>query len=141
MSRRMGDRRRVEHPVRLQPRRSPANLLILTVVAVLGASAAAAAVMDTGFDDVTPHGQVLGELHRVAEAQERYHTRHGTFAGWTRTLGLEPSAGVRVTIIRGDHSGWEAVATHDVGLSCVQRGEAEGAVLRRDRPACFTTEP
>lgn len=140
MTRRGRDRRRVTHELRTGHRQSPANLLILTVVAVLCATAAAAAVMGGGFDDVTPHGQVLGDLQRVADAQERHYAKHGSFAEWTETLNLASHPDVRVTLLRGGPTEWEAVAYHTIGLTCAQAGRIEGRVVRTDPPTCFTTD-
>lgn len=141
MSRRHGDRRRTYTETRYQPPSSPANLLLLTVIGVLGITAAAAAFMDSGYDDVTPHGRLLGDLNRVARAQEYHYQRNGTFAEWIRTLGVEPSADVRLSITRAEPDRWEAAAFHPVGLTCTQGGTIVGNVVRTDQPVCFTHEP
>ena len=141
MSRRARDRRSGHDPLTPQPRSSPANLLILTVIGVLGMSAAVAAFMGSGFDDVTPHGQLLGDLNRVAEAQQEHYQETGAFAEWIRTLEVVPSSDVRVTMLRGGGHVWEAVADHPVGLTCTQSGRVEGGAVRTDPPSCFTTGP
>lgn len=141
MSRRARDRRRGSGELTTRPPSSPVNLLILTIVGVLGISAAAAAMMGSGYDSVTPHGQLLGDLQRVAAAQERHHARTGRFAEWVRTLAVEGSPEIRLTILHGDHDDWEAVATHPVGLTCTQAGRFENGVVRLDPPACYTLDP
>lgn len=139
MSGRARERRRVKHEIGTRPRQSPANLLILTVVAVLGATAAAAAVMGGGFDDVTPHGQLLGDLQRVADAQERHYAEHGEFAAWIQSLNVASHPDIRVTLIHGGSREWEALAHHSIGLSCTQAGRIERGLAWTDPPACFTT--
>ena len=131
-------RRRVEAPPP-QPRSSPVNVLILVVIGVLGVLAATTAMLGTGFDDRTPHGRVLGDLQRVAEAQEVHHRRHARFAEWSETLALQATEGVRVTVTRGDARSWEAIASHEVGLTCIQTGrlDARGRPVR-ERPICYT---
>ncbi|HUG42040.1 MAG TPA: hypothetical protein VMM12_16350 [Longimicrobiales bacterium] len=116
------------------------NLLILTIVGVLGISAAAAAVMGNSYDDVTPHGQLLGTLQRVADAQKRHHARTGAFAQWIQTLHVEAGPDVRITLLRGDATEWDAVVRHDGGLACMRSGRAEGVVVHTDPATCFTTE-
>jgi hypothetical protein len=132
------DRRQAESGVRLRPRSSPANILVLTVIGVLGAMAAAAALFGTGLEETTPHGQVLTSLHRVAEAQERHHQETGTFARWIHTLDVETPEGVRVDLVRGDDAAWEAIAGHPVGLTCLQGGRYERGAVQRDQPICYT---
>jgi hypothetical protein len=97
--------------------------------------------MGGGFDDVTPHGKILGDLQRVAEAQAAHHAETGTFAAWTRSLELASNPDVRVTILRGGATQWEAVAYHPVGLSCAQVGRLVRGAVRTDPAVCFTTEP
>ena len=138
---RQRDRRQGSSELMTRPRSSPANLLILAIVSVLGVTAAAAAVMGSGFDDVTPHGRLLGDLQRLAEAQETHYAETGAFAGWTRTLQVESSPDVRMTLILGGGDAWEAVADHPAGLTCTQGGRAEGGVVKTDPPSCFTTTP
>lgn len=135
------DRRERPSDLTIRPRSSPANLLILAILSVLGVTAVAAAVMGSGFDDVTPHGQLLGDLQRVAQAQEIHYGETGSFAGWIRTLEVEPSPDVRVTFILGGGDAWEAVADHPAGLTCTQGGRAVNGVVKTDPPACFTTTP
>lgn len=135
------DRRTATHNLGTRPRQSPANILILTVVGVLGITAVAAAVMGGGFDDVTPHGQVLGDLQRVADAQAMHHAEHGEFAAWMRSLNVASHPDVRVTLLHGGKTEWEAVAYHTVGLTCAQTGKLERGAVRTEPPACFTTDP
>ena len=135
------DRRNRSSELTTRPPSSPANLLILAILSVLGVTAAAAAVMGSGFDDVTPHGQLLGDLQRLAEAQEAHYAETGAFAGWIRTLGVEPSPDVRMTFVRGGGDAWEAVADHPAGLTCTRGARAVNGVVRTDPPACFTSGP
>ena len=138
MSGRARDRRRGPDGIVTRPPSSPAGTLILAIVGVLGLSAVAAAVMGSGFEDVTPHGQLLGDLARVAEAQQKHHAETGVFAGWIESVGVEPSPEVRMRMVRAGGDAWEAVATHTVGLSCVQGGRVEGGAVRTDPPTCYT---
>lgn len=138
MAERRIERRRRDEAPRVEARSSPANVLILSVIGVLGLLAVTTAMVGTGFDDKTPHGKILGDLQRVAHAQELHHQRHGTFAELPAALDLEASSGVRLTITRGNGSSWEAVASHDVGLTCVQTGQLDtrGRPIRV-RPVCY----
>ena len=142
MEERRIERRRREEAPPVRARTSPVNLLILAVIGILGVLAAATAVVGTGFDDKTPHGRVLGDLQHVADAQELHHARYGEFAAWLEALGVEPKEDVRLILTRGDSTGWEAVATHAIGLTCVQGGRVEesGRVVR-DRPTCYNEAP
>lgn len=142
MTGRAKDRRRNSGALVTRPPSSPANLLVLTVVGLLGMTAAAGAFMNRGFEDVTPHGQLLGELQAVAHAQERHYAENGSYAAWVRSLDVNPSSpDVRVTLLRGGQDEWEAVADHPIGLTCTQEGRVEKGVARSDRPVCFTTQP
>lgn len=141
MSRRRTERRTTPHELGTRPRRSPANLLILTVVAVLGATAAAAAVMGGGFDDITPHGQLMGDLEKVADAQARHFAATGSFAAWLESLDVTSHPEVHLTLLEGGGTTWEAMAYHSIGLACTQAGRVDDGVLRTDPPACFTSEP
>ena len=141
MSGRDTDRRTRPTELTQRPPSSPANLLLLTVIGVLGISAAAAAVMGSGFDDITPHGQLLGELQRVAEAQEAHHARAGEYAQWLQTLGIEPNPEVRLSLLHGGGDRWEAIAYHPIGLTCTQAGRVEGGVAKSEPPACYTIDP
>jgi hypothetical protein len=134
-----GDRRRMASGVRNRPRASPANILILGIAAVLAASAVAAAMLGNGVEETTPHGQILSSLQLVADAQEAHHRETGSFAGWLHTLGLEPVGEVQVTVIRGTETDWEVMASHAVGLSCVQAGRVEAGRALRDAPVCYTS--
>lgn len=141
MARRENDRRTDTSRLTTRSPSSPANLLIMAIVGVLAITAAAAAVMGSGYDDVTPHGQVLGELQTVADAQLRHYASTGTFAGWLRTLALpDASSEVRISIVRGNRTEWEAVAHHTIGLSCTQSGRVVDGVPRTDRPTCFVPQ-
>ena len=135
------ERRSRSSELTTRPPSSPANLLILAIISVLGVTAAAAAVMGSGFDDVTPHGQLLGDLQRVAEAQEMHYAETGAFAAWIRTLQVEMNPDVRMTFILGGGDAWEAVADHPAGLTCTQGGRAVDGIVKTDPPACFTTTP
>ena len=135
------ERRNRSSELTTRPPASPANLVILAILSVLGVTAAAAAVMGSGFDDVTPHGQLLGDLQRVAQAQETHYAETGAFAAWIRTLQVETNPDVRITFILGGGDAWEAVADHPAGLTCTQGGRAVGGVVKTDPPACFTTRP
>lgn len=142
MARRERDRRRNSSELVTRPPASPANLFVLTVAAILGATAAAGAFMGGGFEDVTPHGQLLGNLEAVADAQERHYAERGSFAEWLRSLGVEPTgADVRMTLLHGGTDRWEAVAYHTVGLTCTREGRVVDGVPRSDSPVCFTTAP
>lgn len=136
------ERRKNSSELVTSPPTSPANLLVLTVLGVLGATAAAGAFMGGSFEDVTPHGQLLSNLENVAEAQARHYAAHGSFAGWLRTLRVEPQGeDVRMTLMHGGTERWEAVAYHPIGLTCSREGRAVDGVPWSDRPVCFTTEP
>jgi hypothetical protein len=141
MAKRRGERRRTPSHLEQRPPSSPANLLILVVVGVLVASALTAALFGTGVEETTPHGQVLTALQRVAEAQEAQYLEAGAFAGWTHTLDVELPQQVRVDVIRGDEQGWEAVATHTIGLGCAQIGKVERSRPVREPPVCYTLGP
>ena len=138
MTRQRDDRRRRTHELRTRAPSSPANLLIMAVVGVLGITAAAAAFMGSGYDDVTPHGQLLGDLQAVADAQVRHYEDRGQFAQWTRTLAVETSPDVRLAMVRAGADEWEAVAHHPIGLSCTQGGRVVDGVVTTDPPTCFT---
>lgn len=132
-----GDRRRMASGVRNRPRASPASLLILGVTVVLAASAVAAALLGNGMEETTPHGQILSSLQVVADAQEAHYRETGSFAGWLHTLELEPVGDVQVSVIRATDSDWEAMASHSVGLSCVQAGRLEAGRAKREAPVCY----
>jgi hypothetical protein len=138
MGERPQERRRAPSGLKQRPPTSPANLLILVVIGVLTASALTAALLDTGLEETTPHGQVLTALQRVAEAQEAQYQEAGAFAGWMHTLDVALPEDVRVDVIRGDERGWEAVATHTVGLGCAQVGKVERNRPVREVPVCYT---
>lgn len=138
MDERGRERRRIPSDLKQRPPSSPASLLILVVVGVLGATALTAAFFGNGLEETTPHGQVLTALQRVAEAQEQHYLEAGAFARWTHTLDVEPGSGVHVEIIRGDGVAWEAVATHPMGLTCEQAGKIERGRAVREQPACYT---
>lgn len=138
MRKRKKDRRRTDSDWKVRPRPSPANLLVLTVLGVLGAMAAAAGLFGTGLEETTPHGQVLTSLQRVAEAQEAHYHETGSFAPSLHSLDLETPEGVRVELVRASRESWEAVAGHPVGLSCIQGGSYENGTVQRDQPLCFT---
>lgn len=141
MNGRSTERRRGPTDLGNSPPGSPANLLLLTVIGVLGISAAAAAVMGSGFDDVTPHGQLLGELQRVAEAQEARYARSGEYAEWLPTLGIEPHPEVRLSLVHGGGDRWEAVAYHPIGLTCIQSGAVDRGAPATEPAACYTVDP
>jgi hypothetical protein len=132
------ERRNRESVVRYRPRPSPANVLVLTVIGVLGAMAAAAAVFGGGLEETTPHGQVLTSLQRVAEAQEQHHRQTGAFARSLHELDITPSNGVRIDLVNGGPNAWEALAGHPIGLTCMQGGRYERGTALRDQPLCFT---
>lgn len=139
MSKRGRDRRRNSGEFRVPPRRSAANLLVLTVVGVMAATAAATVLTGGGLEDRTPHGQLLTALRDVAERQESYREEHGRFAGWVRTLEMPSPEGVELTVLKGTETEWEAVARHPVGLTCSLLGRVEAGRLVRDEPICFTS--
>jgi hypothetical protein len=143
MSERRGDgdedRRRMPSGVRNRPRSSPAGLLILGVTAVLATSALAAALLGSGMEDTTPHGQILASLQDVADAQDAHFRDTGAFAGWLHTLDVDPRGDVHVSVIRGSETGWEAMASHPVGLSCVQAGYVDGGRPQREAPVCYSS--
>jgi hypothetical protein len=111
------------------------------VIGVLGASAIAAALLGSGMEETTPHGQVLTALQRVAAAQEDHHARTGSFADWIQSLDVESPADVRVSVTRAGATGWEATATHPIGLTCIQEGRLHQGRLVRDQPVCYTAGP
>lgn len=139
MGERQRERRRIPSEVRTSPPSSPANVLILVVVGVLAASALAAALLGGGHEETTPHGQVLASLQRVAAAQEAHHRATGSFAEWAHTLDVAVSDDVRITIIRGDGTGWEATAAHPAGLLCAQSGSWDGSKTVVQPPVCYPT--
>jgi hypothetical protein len=139
MDGRQPDRRKTPIDLRGRPRPSPANLLILVVGGVLAATAVAGALLGTGIEETTPHGQVLTSLQRVADAQDAHYAEAGVFAGWVETLELEPLGDVRIELVRADGTGWEAMAIHPVGLTCIQAGHVQGERTQRDQPICYTT--
>lgn len=139
MRERSADRRRNSGEFRVRPPKSAANLLILTVAGVLLATAAATVFLDGGMEDDTPHGMLLGALRQVAERQEAFHHQNGRFAGWLRTLEMEPPDGSELMLLEGGTETWKAIARHPVGLSCVQGGHMDGGRPVRDEPACFTS--
>jgi hypothetical protein len=132
------ERRRTPSDIRNRPPASPANFLILVVVGVLAASALAAALLGTGTEDTTPHGQVLTALQRVAEAQDEHHRSTGSYALWIESLDIEVPEDVRVGLSRADESSWEATASHPVGLTCIQDGHARQGRPQRGTPVCYT---
>ena len=140
MGRRERDRRAGSSELTTRPPSSPANLLILAITGVLGITAAAAAVMGSGYDDVTPHGQLLGDLQAVAEAQHRHFVRTGSYAEWLRTLALPTSPDVHVSMVRANAEEWEAVAHHPIGLTCSQSGRVVNGVPKADPPTCFSAQ-
>jgi hypothetical protein len=139
MDERQPDRRTAPSNLRSRPRPSPANLLIFVVGGVLAATAAAAALFGTGLEETTPHGQVLTSLQQVADAQEAHYAEAGTFARWLHSLDQEPIGEVRVDLVRADATQWEAMATHPIGLTCIQSGRLNGPRPMRDQPLCYTT--
>ena len=141
MGRRGRDRRRNDGDFRVQPRPSPANMLILTVTAVLGATAAAAVFLGPNHESSTPHGQLLGALDRVAAAQESHYRAEGEFARWVRTLNVATPSDVEVLLMAGGSQRWEAVAHHPVGLRCSQAGVVRDGRPIREQPLCFTIAP
>ena len=141
MQERRIERRRRDEAPRVQAQTGPANVLILSVIGVLGLLAVTTAMVGTGYDDKTPHGRVLGDLQRVADAQELHHQRHGEFAEWLESLDVRAVEGVRLTVTRADQRTWEAVASHGVGLTCVQTGQLDKRARPiRNRPVCYMDE-
>jgi hypothetical protein len=141
MAERKRDRRTTPSDLKVRPPSSPANFLILVVIGVLGASAIAAALLGNGMEETTPHGQVLTALQRVAVAQEDHHARTGAFADWLESLDVEAAEGIQVSVTRAGAAGWEAMATHPIGLTCIQEGRLQQGRLVRDPPVCYTTGP
>ncbi len=139
MADRQHDRRKTPSDMRVRPPASPANHLILVVIGVLVISALAAALFGAGTEETTPHGQILTSLQRVAEAQEEHYRRTGEFAGSLEALDMGSAGKVRLGLVRGDRAGWEAVASHPVGLTCLQEGEARQGRPHRDVPVCYRT--
>ncbi len=134
------ERRRGSGALTDRPRKSPVSLLIVMVVGVVTVSAAASVLFGTGYGDETPHGKVLGTLQRVARAEEAYHASNGRFAAELGDLAVTPpdSVEVALTVEAGE---WQAVATHPIGLSCVQSGRVARGRVVRDEAGCFTTGP
>lgn len=132
------DRRKKSGDFRTEPRPSPASLVVGLVSAVLLATAAATAIFGGGFDDATPHGQLLGTLQGVAQAQEAHYRQNGEFAARRHSLDAEVPDDVRLTIIRGDGQAWEAlVEAPEVGLSCSQSGSWSNGAPVREAPVCY----
>jgi hypothetical protein len=132
------ERRRNSGEFRGRARSSPATLLVLTVSAVLVATAAASVLLDGGFSDATPHGRLLGVLRDVARAQEAYRVETGRYAERAESLAVEVPADVRVVILDGDSAGWEALAVSpSVGLSCAQSGSWGPSGAKRSPPECY----
>lgn len=139
MDGRQPDRRKTPSDFKGRPRPSPANLLILVVGGVLAATAVAGALLGTGIEETTPHGQVLTSLQRMADAQDTHYAETGAFAGWLESLDLEPVGDIRIELVRADGTSWEARAVHPVGLTCIQAGRVQGERAQRDQPICYTT--
>lgn len=136
------DRRRNNGEFRVEPPRSPANLLILTVTGALLASAAATALVDGGaLKDGTPHGELLSALRTVANEQADHHAQNGHFARWLHTLDVPQPEGVELILLGGNRERWEALARHPIGLTCSQMGGVENGRATLDQPVCFTTPP
>lgn len=136
------ERRKTSGEFRVRPRSSPASRLVLTVAAVLAATAAATVLADRGFSDATPHGRALGTLSAVADAQEAWYGGRGRFSVSPDSLGVEVPEGVELSLVRRGSAGWEAeVRIPGVGLSCVQEGEVAGGRPVRLRPLCYTDQP
>lgn len=132
------DRRKKSGDFRTKPPPSPASLLVVLVSGALLVTAAATAIFGGGFDDATPHGQLLGTLQTVAQAQEAHYRQNGEFAGWRNSLDVEVPAEVELTMLRGDAAAWEALAeAPDVGLSCSQSGGWSGGAPTREQPVCY----
>jgi hypothetical protein len=136
---RVRERRRRTSEMKMRPPSSPANFLILVVIGVLGVSALAAALMGTGTEETTPHGQVLTSLQRVAEAQEERFRSTGAFAEWIHDLEVEVPGEVRLGLARGTPTEWEATASHPIGLICIMEGELRQGRPHRGPPMCYTT--
>lgn len=133
-----GDRRRQTGDFRTRPRSSPTSLMILTVSGVLLATAAATALFGGGFDDGTPHGQLIGTLDAVAESQEEHYAATGSFAGWEGALAVEAPEGIEIRIVHASRESWEAMADDpEVGLSCMQSGSWQGGRQIVEPPVCY----
>ncbi|MFP4623546.1 MAG: hypothetical protein ACOC3J_07265 [Gemmatimonadota bacterium] len=133
------DRRRQSGEFRVEPRSSPASLLVLAVTAALLVTAAASALLGGGgHSDATPHGQLLGALESVAEAQEAHYQETGRFAPSLAMLELDTDPELHVALARGDGTGWEALArSRTVELSCSQAGGLRNGAPVRDEPICY----
>jgi hypothetical protein len=113
--------------------------MVTTVAGALLATAAATVLIDGGFTDSTPHGQLLGVLREVSTAQEAEYARTGEFARWLHTLDVTTPEEIQLSLIRVDNGGWEVVASHrDVNLSCSQSGGVEAGRATLSSPVCFT---
>jgi hypothetical protein len=132
-----GDRRTTPSTIKNRPRSSPASLLILGVTGILAASALAAALLGNASEETTPHGQVLAALQLVADAQEEHFRQTGAFALWLQTLDVTPRDGVQLGMVRATDTAWEALASHPVGLTCIQEGRVDGDRPRREAPVCY----
>lgn len=141
MTERRHDRRRIPSDLTVRPRQSPANILILVVIGVLGATAAAAVLFGTGLEETTPHGRVLTSLQRLGDAQEAHYRETGAFAEWMRSLDIDTPEGIKLDLARADRSSWEGIATHPAGLTCVQEGTAQNGQPQREPPICYATAP
>lgn len=134
---RSGERRQAGD-FRTKPKSSPASLMILTVSGVLLATAAASALFGGGFSDATPHGQLLGTLDAVAEAQAEHHGATGSFAAWEQALEVEAPEGVQLRIVHATRDSWEAMADDAaVGLSCMQSGSWQNGRQVLEPPVCY----
>ncbi len=139
MTERRHDRRRAPSSLTVRPRQSPANVLILVVIGVLGATAVAAVFFGGGLEETTPHGQVLTSLQRLADAQDAHFRETGAFAEWMHTLDVETPEGIRLDLARANRTSWEGIASHPAGLTCIQEGMVQNGQAQREPPICFAT--
>lgn len=136
------NRRTKSGEFRTKPRSSPASAVIVMVSGVLLATAAATAIFGGGYDDATPHGQLLGTLHAVAEAQEAHYRENGEFAIWRHSLDLDIPSDVELTALRANGDSWEVVVEAEaVGLTCSQAGSWSGRAPVRQQPVCYRDAP
>jgi hypothetical protein len=117
-------------------------MVVLMVSGVLLVSAAAAAVLGSGFGDETPHGRLLTTLQEVAESQERHYGSTGRFMDWNDTPPVDVPDDVELQFVSGGGSEWRALArAGEVGLVCSQGGSVIGGQVEREQPICYREEP
>lgn len=94
---------------------------LLVALALLGATASAAAQAQVLASRPSHAAQLKSALRSVAAAQTRHLGAKQSYATSVDVLRVPPTAGVRVEILAAGRSGWQARARHQdqPGRSCV----------------------